>query len=367
MSILLDGTQGIDFNDGSNQSTAATPYARKNLIINGDMRIAQRGTSVSGITSGSGVKIIDRMFTNTINIGTWTHSQDSDIPTGQGFANSYKLSCTTSTSLNADSLLEIHQVFEGQNCQHLKKGTANAESLTLSFWVKTNKTGTYTTSLIDNDNTRHIGATYTVSSADTWEKKTITFSGDTSGALDNDNGASLRVIFHFAAGTNWTSGTADTTWGTLVDANRAVGQTVNLADSTSNYINITGVQLEVNDAASDFEFVPYDMELARCQRYYQRDFRYINGFCYTTTTAIVNIPLKVTMRSSPTLAYTSGASTITIDYIGGSQASSSNNIAAGGAYTSPYSVSLVLNGLSGRTIWQGVILSSDTFSLSSEL
>ena len=284
----------------------------RNLIINGDMQIAQRATSVAGI--GAGYYTVDRWtFPNKVSAGTWTQSQDTDAPTGQGFSNSLKMQCTTSASLSATTTLELHQVFEGQNCQYLKKGTANAESLTLSFWVKTNKTGTYAISLIDNDNTRHIGANYTVSSADTWEKIIITFVGDTTGVLDNDNNASFRVIWHLANGSDVTSGTADTTWVAVVAANRAVGQTVNLADTVSNYINITGVQLEVGTEATPFEHRPYDMELARCQRYYyQWDTTSANNFLMfamaaNTTALYGNVKFPTTMRSNPgSIIYGSG-------------------------------------------------------------
>jgi len=272
------------------------------------MQIAQRGTSVTGIT-GSGYYTVDRWILPNNNIGTWTQSQDTDAPTGQGFGNSLKMQCTSSASLSAATTLELHQLFEGQNLQHLKKGTANAESLTLSFWVKTNKTGTYAISLIDNDNTRHIGANYTVSSADTWEKIIITFVGDTTGVLDNDNNVSLRAVWHLANGSDTTSGTADTTWAALVTANRAVGQTVNLADSTSNYINITGVQLEVGDTATPFEYRMYSQELAMCQRYFQ-SFGGSNvaetvgqGTSFSTTNTYVLIHLLQTMRSVPSLGY----------------------------------------------------------------
>jgi len=293
---------------GNIATDATVGLGTKNLIINGNMQIAQRGTSVTGIT-GSGYYTVDRWILPNNNIGTWTQSQDTDAPTGQGFGNSLKMQCTSSASLSAATTLELHQLFEGQNLQHLKKGTANAESLTLSFWVKTNKTGTYAISLIDNDNTRHIGANYTVSSADTWEKIIITFVGDTTGVLDNDNNVSLRAVWHLANGSDTTSGTADTTWAALVTANRAVGQTVNLADSTSNYINITGVQLEVGDTATPFEYRMYSQELAMCQRYFQ-SFGGSNvaetvgqGTSFSTTNTYVLIHLLQTMRSVPSLGY----------------------------------------------------------------
>ena len=292
-------------------STLATQNALgvRNLIINGNMQIAQRGTSVSGITS-AGYYTVDRWQTNTVTGGTWTQSQDSDVPNGQGFGNSLKYSCTTANaSLSAGSNLNLCHRFEGQMLQHLKKGTANAESVTVSFWVKSNKTGTYVFELWDRDNDRHIANTYTINSANTWEKKTTTFSGDTSGAFGNDNAKSLEANWWLVAGTNYTSGTSPTTWTGRADANRAVGQTVNLADSTSNYINITGVQLEVGEGASDFEFLPYDVQLQRCQRYYYRVNKEslapkvisTGGAYYSSTACYVTIPFHTSMRSTPTL------------------------------------------------------------------
>jgi len=156
---------------------------------------------------------------------------------------------------------------EGQNLQHLKFGTSNAESLTVSFWVKSNKTGTYGFRLYEPSNTRQFPKTYTINSANTWEKKTLTFTGDTTGSFTNDNSNQLQVEFYLGAGTNYTSGTVPSNWESQVTANRAVGQ-VNLADSTSNEWYITGVQLEVGTSASDFEFLPFDVNLRRCQRYY---------------------------------------------------------------------------------------------------
>ena len=240
----------------------------RNIIINGDMSIAQRATSASSLTS-SGYHSVDRYTTSITNIGTWTQSQSTTVPTGQGFSTSLKMDCTTAdASPAADDALFIKHKIEGQNLQYLKKGTSSAESLTLSFWVRSNKTGTYITRLQDADNSRNISQSYTISSADTWEKKTLTFAGDTTGALGNDNGSSLELNFWLGAGSTYTSGTLNTSWNSITDANIAVGQ-VNLADSTSNEWYITGVQLEVGTAASDFEFLPHDVNLQRCQRYYE--------------------------------------------------------------------------------------------------
>ena len=145
----------------------------RNIIINGDMSIAQRSTSTSSANTQA-YHCTDRWFNVGMTIGTWTISQSTDVPTGQGFAKSLKYDCTTAeASPGAGDQLHLSQRIEGQNLQYLKKGTANAESLTLSFWVKTNKTGTYQVNLRDKDNTRIIGQTYTVSLADTWEKKKL--------------------------------------------------------------------------------------------------------------------------------------------------------------------------------------------------
>ena len=240
----------------------------RNIIINGDMSIAQRSTSVSSLTSSSTYQTIDRYATELGSNGTWTQSQSTDVPTGQGFAKSLKMDCT---STGSGGYLHITQRFEGQNLQYLKKGTSSAESLTLSFWVKSAKTGTYIAEFRDIDNTRNISKSYSISSADTWEKKTITFPGDTSGAFGNDNGSSLELNLWLAAGSGNTSGTLQTNWGSQVAANRAVGQ-VNLADSTSNEWYITGVQLEAGTTASDFEFLPYDVNLNRCERYFEKSY-----------------------------------------------------------------------------------------------
>ena len=247
----------------------------RNIIINGDMSIAQRGTSTASITT-TGYYTVDRFQADVTNIGTWTQSQSTDTPTGQGFATSLKMDCTTAdASPAAGDLLRITQRIEGQNIQYLKKGTANAESLTLSFWVKSNKTGTYIAELFD-DNSRSISKSYTVNTTNTWEKKTITYEGDTTGTIDNDNTIGLSLHLWLAAGSTYTSGTLNTTWNSVTSANRAVGQ-VNLADDTANEWFITGIQLEAGTTASDFEFLPYDVNLTRCQRYFYQAGTNLNG------------------------------------------------------------------------------------------
>jgi hypothetical protein len=294
----------------------------RNLLINGDMQIAQRGTSATGITS-SNYYTVDRWRTVNDTTGTWTQSQDTDVPTGQGFSNSLKMDCTVAdASLSANDGLQIHTRLEGQNLQHLKKGTSNAESITVSFWVKSNKTGTYIYELYDQDNARQVSKSYTIDTADTWEKKTITIDGDTTGAFDNDNANSLSSTFWLSAGSNKTSGTLNTSWAASVTANRVVGQ-VNLADSTSNYINITGVQLEVGEGATEFEHRPYDAELARCLRYYwtaaNGDSKLFgNGQYWSSSEFRIAFQPPVPMRTIPSLDHTTGTNYYRLSRVGDS-------------------------------------------------
>ena len=303
----------------------------RNIIINGDMSIAQRSTSVSSITS-SGYHALDRYRLAISSLGTWTISQSTDVPSAQGFAKSMKFDCTTAdASPSASDYLFLSQRFEGQNLQYLKKGTSSAESLTLSFWVKSNKTGTYIAELSDVDNDRYINKSYTINSANTWEKKTITYAGDTTGNLDNDNAFSFRLVLWLAAGTDYTSGTLQTSWGTRVDANRAVGQ-VNLADSTSNEWYITGVQLEAGTTASDFEFLPHDVNLQRCQRYYQITQEadgtadiICSGAMYSATTFYGTLYLgATTMRATPSVS--AGTGTNAYNIVGNSTSANASSL-----------------------------------------
>ncbi len=239
----------------------------RNIIINGSMDIAQRGTSTSSITS-TGYHTVDRFQTEISSFGTWTQSQSTDVPSGQGFAKSFKMDCTTAdASPSASDFLVLTQKVEGQNLQYLKKGTSNAESVTLSFWVKSNKTGTYIAELYDSNN-RQISKAYTINASSTWEKKSITFDGDTTGTLTNSNATGLFINFWLGAGSDRTSGTLNTSWNSATSANRVVGQ-VNLADNTANEWYITGVQLEAGQTASEFEFLPVDVNLNRCLRYFE--------------------------------------------------------------------------------------------------
>jgi len=286
----------------------SNPVDFRNIVINGDMQIAQRSTSVASITT-AGYYTVDRWQIDLTTLGTFTQSQSTDVPSGYGFASSLKMDCTTAdASPAASDVLAIQTKFEGQNLQYLKKGTANATSLTLSFWVKSTKTGTFIAELFDNDNTRQVSKSYTVSVSNTWEFKTVTFPADTTGAFTNDNGQSLTLVLYLGAGSNFTSGTLNTTWASNTTANRAVGQ-VNCADSTSNDFFITGVQLEAGTSATDFEFLPIDVNEFRCLRYYELfTGANVHSALYNGSTYLGHIQYKARKRTRPTLTVPSGQS-----------------------------------------------------------
>ena len=287
------------------QTKALNQFPYRNLIINGAMQVAQRGTSVASIT-GAGYTTVDRFGLNVGTMGTWTMSQENDAPTGSGFRKSAKVLCTTAdASPAAGDYNFLYSSLEGQNLQHIKKGTSAAEQLTLSFWVKANVTGTYVVEFFDVDNTRSTSQSYTVNASATWEKKTITIPADTTGALDNDNGNSFQLNWWLGAGTDRTSGSLQTTWGSRTTANIAPGQT-NLASAINNYWQVTGVQLEVGNTATPFEFKPFDKELEECRRYYENSWypgaTQVNSATAITvsTTGYLTIEPKVSKRTDIT-------------------------------------------------------------------
>ena len=271
------GTFADDISVDSNRDVTLSnlrsdqPMMFRNKIINGDMRISQRGDSTGVTTTTYGGP--DRFQSILGTAGTWSLSKSTDAPSGSGFSNSFKWDCiTANNSLSASSILMFGQKIEGQNVQDLAYGTSSAKNITLSFWVKSNLTGTYILEFFKETGSRQINRSYTINAANTWEHKSVTIPGDTSGALANDNTAEFAVYWWLVAGSDFTSGTLNTSaWANSTNANRAVGQ-VNLASSTSNEIYITGVQLEVGTVPTPFEHRPLSVELAMCQRYYEKSF-----------------------------------------------------------------------------------------------
>jgi len=258
----------VNNTDGTCTANITNNLSNRNVIINGAMQVNQRGNQ-TGISSGGSNFALDRWTLALSNAGTWSISQSTDTP--DGFGNSLKLDCTTAdASLGSGDYIFLRQKLEGQDCQAFAKGTSAAKQFAVSFYVKTNKSGVYTVELMDNDNNRVATKTFTVSDGN-WNRYTLIFPADTTGAFDNDNAQSLTFDIWLGAGSGYTSGTFNTSsWAAKVNANRASSSNVNLADSTSNEFYLTGVQLEVGSVATDFEHRSFGQELALCQRYFER-------------------------------------------------------------------------------------------------
>ena len=279
----------------------------RNLAVNGAMSVAQRGTSFANPSDGD--KTLDQFRNASSHDGAITITQDGSGP--DGFANSLKVDVTTAdTSVGAAQYQHIWTRIEAQNLQHLKFGTSDAQNVTLSFYVKSNKTGTYAVVLAQNDNSfKQATLTYTINSADTWERKSLTFNGDTSGVINDDSGSGLEINFILTAGTNYTSGSASASFATYAATNYAVGHAVNILDSTSNEWLLTGVQLEVGQNPTSFETEPFERTLAKCERYYQRwqagqTYDYVcNGSMSTDTRFIGMYQLSPDMRDDPTMNF----------------------------------------------------------------
>ena len=278
----------------------------RNLIINGAMQVAQRGTQ-TGVRNSYGV---DRFLTAGSGAQLFTYSQSTTVPSGQGFSYSAKLDVTTADSSPAagDYQLLI-QRFEGQDLQHLKYGTSSAESLTLQFWVRSPKTGTHIVELTHVDAGYQNSQAYTITSADTWQKVTLTFVGYQTTAITNDNTAGFTINWWLMAGSTYSGGTlASNTWQNTA-ANRAVGQ-VNVVDSTDNEFYLTGVQLEVGEQDTPFEHKDFGTTLAKCQRYFQNNGgnRVIVSSDVTSgSNYFLTVKYITAMRAAPSLAFSSNA------------------------------------------------------------
>jgi hypothetical protein len=294
----------------NNSFEDAAVHGRRNLLHNGAMNVAQRGTS----DSSSGAYLIDRfrVFSQaSFNELAFTQSQSSTVPSGEGFNNSLKIEVTTAeTALSAGDLFYVRQVIEAQNLQSLKYGTSSAEKLTLSFWVRSSLTGKYSVLFYSEDATRSNTQSFNVNTADTWEYKTITIDGDTSGQFDDNRFYGLGLHITLAAGSTY-AGTPHTGWGAYASSDFAFSDNVDFSAQTGTFF-ITGMQLEVGDKATPFEHRSFGEELALCQRYFQKSYDYgtapgtgTNAGAYQflrngTLTREPNVRYAVEMRANPT-------------------------------------------------------------------
>ena len=277
---------------------------RRNIIINGAMQVAQRATS----STSTGYATVDRIKVNTTNLDqlAFTQSQSSTVPSGEGFSNSFKFEVTTQeTALSSDEFANIQYRMEAQDLQSLAYGTSDAKKTTLSFWVRSSLTGKYSVLFYLTDDTRSNTQSFTISSADTWEHKTITIDGDTTGVIDNDNGAGLNINFILAAGSDY-AGTPHSGWGAYAETDDfAFSDQVNFIAQTGTFY-LTGLQFELGSQATPFEHRSFGEELQLCKRYFHKT----GGTAYCNIGTVTNYtsgamlgPYKhpVEMRSAPSV------------------------------------------------------------------
>ena len=306
-----------------NDNTIRRPNA-KPLIINGDMQIAQRGTSFTHANSNNNEFPVDRFQFVLGSIGEYTSTQES-LSSGAaynaGFKKAARIDTTSAVSSpDAGDYFWFQYIMEAQDCLVFKKGTSSAEKMTVAFWVKSNKTGTGQLTVKDSDNDRQVAGTYAISSADTWEHKVINLPADTSGAMNNDNGAGFRFEWWLGAGSSYSGGAVPTAWEARADGDRGVS-TLAINDNTANDWAITGIQVEVGEFSSTtlppFQFEDTGDYLLRCQRYaYEVVSNESNagnspigtaGIMYSSSQMMFNIPFPVPMRTNPSLTCSSAS------------------------------------------------------------
>jgi len=284
-----------------------TALSNRNLIINGAMQVAQRGTQTN---QTSAYTACDRFDIAVTGAAIMTTSQDTTIPSGQGFSNSLKIDVTTAdSSLAAGDLVFLRHKIEAQNLQHLLYGTSDAKKITLSFWVRSPKTGTHIIELRHVDAAYFNSQTYTINTADTWQNVTVTFDGYTATAIDNDNGIGLAIDWWLAAGSTYSGGTLSSNTWHNTQANRAVGQ-VNVIDDAANNFYLTGIQLEVGEQATPFEHEDYTTTLTKCRRYFVRYYgndspnfpRWFNPAYANDCYMGGNFSFPVQMRATPSVS-----------------------------------------------------------------
>ena len=301
MPVSISGTNGITFPDSSLQTAAASPYVLKNLIINGDMRIDQRNAGAS--VSAQNVYTVDRWQALASVASKYTTQQNAgSVTPPDDFTNYLGATSTSAYSVGSGDYFYLLQKVEGLNASHLKWGTASAKTVTLSFKVRSSLTGTFVVAIRSGADDAAYPATYTINSANTWETKSITIAGPTSGTFATTNSACFSIWFSLGAGSGFNA-TANT-WG--AGGALSVSGATSVVGTNGATFYITGVQLEQNTSATPFERRLYNQELAACQRYLPAwNFTAANqpsaaGVAYSTTATVMNLIHPVQTRVLPT-------------------------------------------------------------------
>ena len=307
MTTIINGSSpSITFSDGSAQTSATRPFL--NRLINGNFVIDQRNAGASLTNTTSFPYSLDRWQIQGNVASKYTAQQSTTAPTG--FSNSLLITSSSAYSVAAGDYFFFNQKIEGFNTSDLQWGTADAKTVTLSFWVRSSLTGTFGGSIVNGTFNYSYPFSYTIFAANTWEQKSVTVAGPTAGTwVGATNGTGLAVLFGLGVGSTY-SGTAG-----LWSANSyysATGATSVVGTNGATFY-ITGVQLEVGSTATSFDYRPYTTELQLCQRYYYKvtasaasDGFSAGGQCFNTTGAIVSVPFPVTMRTIPTALEQSG-------------------------------------------------------------
>ena len=345
--------------------------ANKNAIINSAMTVAQRGTSFT-LENNSAKFPVDRFFVQDVNSssGEATVSQSTTAPTD--FKNSLKVDVTTAdTALAANDQYKIEHRIEGQNIKNFNFGTSSAKTLALSFYIRSNKTGNTSVALLNNGNDRAYVATFTIDSANTWERKKITIEGDSSGTWLDTNGIGLRLRWGSFGSTYQTSSVNQWVGSNVISRNDSP---INFFDSTDNELYLTGVQLEIGQNPTSFEHEPFERTLAKCQRYF---YQWVDGAgqnmgtgaYYSSSLFIAHLDFPVTMRAAPTGSFVTGTDYYRIWRNGTYDDVSLVSSVVANASTKGTSID-VLGGVSGTAGHGGRILSlvdAARFSFDSEL
>jgi hypothetical protein len=309
--MILDGSNGVTFNDASLQGAAASPFGLKNRLINADMRIDQRnaGASVT-LTTLYNTYTLDRWVGTITQASKYSVQQNAGSVTPPvGFSNYLGVTSLSAYSVISSDVFSVAQMIEGFNVADLGWGTANAKTITISFWVRSSLTGTFGGSISNNSQDRSYPFSYTISAANTWEQKSITVAGDTTGTWLTTNGIGLRLQYSLGVGSS-SLGTANT-W--AASNLYAPTGSVSVVGTNGATFYITGVQLEVGSTATPFERRLFNAELANCQRYYFKLLNtssgnlYVSSICgaYNTTRAFGAFSLPVSMRATPTTSFSS--------------------------------------------------------------
>lgn len=347
MSVTLNGTNGLTFNDGSSQATAAK-VGMVNRIINGGMVIDQRNAGASG--TGNDTYVVDRWayFGSQASKATWQQNAGSVTPPA-GFSNYFGFTSSSAYSVGATEIFVFSQKIEGFNTSDLNFGTANAQTITLSFWVRSSLTGTFGGYVANSAQNRNYPFSYTISSSNTWEQKSVTIAGDTTGTwIGGTNGIGMRVGFSLGIGS--TNSTTANAWNGTTNAIGVTGATSVVGTNGATFY-ITGVQLEKNTGATGFDVRPYGTELQLAQRYYYRVVPDANapfgvGWNINTTQGYINVAFPTVMRITPTAVEQNGtASNYRIREAGGGFICSSVVSFVNGSPSNSFVIFTVASGL----------------------